>query len=127
MSKKDAVQFIRTPTGERLVVIPEAEYQRLVEVLEDREDIEAARVVIARLKEGTGELIPSEFVHRMIDGENTVKVWREFRGLTVGDLAERAGVIEGELSEIENDLSDGRLRTIMKIAGALGVSVDDLV
>lgn len=126
MSRMQQPQFIETAAGERLAVIPEAEYQRLVEALEDRQDIETAREISARLKEGTEELIPSEFVHRMVEGENTVKVWREFRGLTADGLAEKAGVSLSDLSEIENDLSDGRLGTIRKIAGALGVSVDDL-
>jgi DNA-binding XRE family transcriptional regulator len=120
-------QYIETAGGERLAVIPEAVYLRMLEALEDRADAEAARLVLDQLASSETEMIPSEFVNRLIDGENTVKVWREFRGLTIDSLAERAGISESELSEIENDLSDGRLGTIKKIADALDISVDDLV
>lgn len=122
-----APQYITTEAGDRLAVIPEVEYQRLIEALEDRADVDDARLILDRIASGEEELIPSEFIHRLIVGENAVKVWREFRGMTAGNLAERAGISESELSEIESDVSDGRLGTIKKIADALRVSVDDLV
>ncbi|QND42894.1 helix-turn-helix transcriptional regulator [Rhizobium leguminosarum bv. viciae] len=124
--KQDTVQYIQTAVSERLAVIPEAEYQRMVEALEDRQDIEAAREIMARLNDGTEELIPSEFVDRMINGENAVKVWREFRGMTADDLAEKAGISVNDLSAIETDQPDGSFGTIKKIAAALRISVDDL-
>ncbi|WP_312895355.1 helix-turn-helix domain-containing protein [Rhizobium laguerreae] len=124
--KQDIVQYIETAAGERLAVIPEAEYQRMVEAFEDRLDVEAAREILARIKDGTEEVIPAEFVNRLLDGENTVKVWREFREMTVDELAEKAGIGVSDLSAIETGECDGSFGSIKKIAAALRVSVDEL-
>ncbi|WP_163880655.1 helix-turn-helix transcriptional regulator [Rhizobium laguerreae] len=122
----NTVQYIQTAAGERLAVIPEAEYQRMVEALEDRQDIKATRKIMARLKDGTEELIPTEFVNRLIDGENAIKVWREFRGMSADDLAEKVGISVNDLSAIETGDGDGSFGSIKKIAAALRISVDDL-
>lgn len=124
--QRDTIQYIRTPSGERLAVIPEAEHERMVEALEDRLDVEAARDILARIKDGTEEVIPAEIVHRLLDGENTVKVWREFREMIVDELAEKAGISVSDLSAIETGESDGSFGSIKKIAAALRISVDDL-
>jgi DNA-binding XRE family transcriptional regulator len=124
--KRDTVQYIETAAGERLAVIPEAHYRRLVEALEEHVDVEAAREILARIKDGTEEVIPAEFVNRLLDGENTVKVWREFREMTVDELAEKAGIGVSDLSAIETGERDGSFGSIKKIAAALRVSVDDL-
>ena len=44
-------QIIQTPTGERLVVLPEQEYYALLARLEDQDDINAANAVVARGEE----------------------------------------------------------------------------
>ncbi|TCM80555.1 helix-turn-helix transcriptional regulator [Rhizobium sp. BK068] len=119
-------QFITTAAGDRLAVIPEAEYQRLIEALEDRADAEAVREFNARLAAGDEELMPAEFANRIIDGESKIKVWREFRAMSARQLAEKAGISASFLSQIESGERDGSFETIKKIAAALTISVDDL-
>lgn len=46
---------------------------------------------------------------------------RRARGLSVEELAARAGVAKGNLSEIERGLRDPRYTTLVALAGALGV------
>ncbi|MBX5202242.1 helix-turn-helix transcriptional regulator [Rhizobium sp. NZLR1] len=121
-----AAQFITTATGDRLAVIPEAEYQRLIEALEDRADAEAVRVFNQRLADGEEELMPAEFANRIINGESQIRVWREFRSMTARELAEKAGISAGFLSQIEKGGRDGSFETIKKIATALEISVNDL-
>lgn len=120
------IQYIQTAKGDRLAVIPEAEYQRLVAAAEDRQDSEAVTEFGARLLLGQEEMIPAEFVNRMVDGESKVKVWRDFRGMTARDLAEKAGISPSYLSQIEKGERDGSFDTIKKIASALNIGVDDL-
>ena len=60
-------------------------------------------------------------------GENRVRVWREHRGLTVKALADKAGVTAAYLSQVETGKRDGTLGTYRKLAGALGVTLDELV
>lgn len=119
-------QIITTPSGERLVVIPESEFEALVEAMEDREDVEAVRTFRERLAAGEEDMIPSEYVDRILNGENKIKVWREFRGMTLREIGEKAGVSTSFLSQIESGARDGSFDTIKKIAAALKISVDDL-
>lgn len=121
------VQIITTPAGERLVVLPEADYAALMSAIEDANDAEIVRVFKERFAAGEEELLPSAMVNRMVAGENPVRVWREHRGLTAGVLAERAGIAQPYLSQIETGKREGTLQTMKKIADALKVTVDDLI
>ncbi|CAN7623186.1 hypothetical protein LQT97_14380 [Brucella pseudogrignonensis] len=51
---------------------------------------------------GEEELIPAEYVNRMIDGENKIKVWRDFRGMTAKALDDAAGLSAPYGSQIES-------------------------
>ena len=44
------------------------------------------------------ELVPSHITFATLDGGNPIKVWREYRGLTVG--AEAAGITLSELTQL---------------------------
>ncbi len=121
------VQFITTPSGERLAVLPEREYEALVAVAEDAADHAAVAEFRARLAAGEEEMIPSEIVDRLLAGENPVRVWRSHRGLTVTELADKAGVAQPYLSQIETGKRDGTIETMRRIAAALGLTLDDLV
>lgn len=119
-------QIITAPNGDRLVILPEAEFLAMREALEDRQDADAVREFERKLATGEEELIPDEVVARIIDGENRVRVWREYRGLAARDLAAKAAVSTAYLSQIETGARDGSFDTIRRIAAALGITVDDL-
>ncbi|MBD3896148.1 helix-turn-helix transcriptional regulator [Halomonas sp. ML-15] len=118
-------QFIQTPAGERLVVLSEQDYARLLEQAEDHHDIQAAHEVRARIEAGE-ETFPSSVVEALLNGGAPVKVFREHRGLRAGELAERAGISQGYLSEIEAGKKSGSLAVLKRIAGVLGVELSDL-
>ncbi|MBL8577435.1 MAG: helix-turn-helix transcriptional regulator [Mesorhizobium sp.] len=120
-------QVITTPSGERLVVLPEAEFLAMREALEDREDVAAVRDFERRLAAGDEEMIPAEFANRILDGENKVRVWRSCRGLSARDLAAATGLSAPYISEIESGKKDGSVSAMKKIADALGVDIDDIV
>lgn len=119
-------QIITTPSGDRMVVIPLAEYERLVEMAEDREDIEAVQAFDAAMARGEEEMIPAEIVNRILDGENKVRLWREHRGMSARELAEKAGVREEDLSRMEAGKRETVIETLRKIATALSVDIDDI-
>lgn len=121
-----STQTITAPSGERLVVLPEAEYIALVEAAEDASDRLAVQAFRHRLAAGEEEMIPSDVVDRILSGENRVRVWREHRGLGSSVLAEKAGIAQAFLSEIETGTRNGTVETLRKIAEALGVTLDDL-
>lgn len=120
-------QIIVTPTGERLAILPEADYLALVEAADDASDREAVHRFRAALTSGEEEALPSEMVDRILAGESPVRVWREHRGLTAQALAEAAGLASSYVSQIETGKRDGTVDTLVKLADALGVLVDDLI
>lgn len=120
-------QVITSPSGDRMVVLREDEYERLVETAEDAEDAAAVSRFERKLAAGEEELLPAEMVYRLLDGVNRVVVWREHRGMTAKELADAAGITQPYLSQIETGKRDGTVGTMKKIAAALKVDLDDIV
>lgn len=118
-------QFIQTPAGERLVVLSEQDYATLLEQAEDHHDILAANEVRARVDAGE-EAFPSSVVEALLEGVAPVRAFREYRGLRAGELAEKAGISQGYLSEIESGKKSGSLGVLKRIAGVLGLELGDL-
>ncbi|WP_231119178.1 helix-turn-helix transcriptional regulator [Rhodovulum sp. MB263] len=128
----DGALRLAAKTGERadmsdMVTIPRDEYERLREAAEDLEDILAYDRAKADMAAGRAELVPAEFVNRIIDGESPVRVYRDLRGLTQAALAEKAGINRVIVAELETGRKQGSAQTLKKIADALGVTVDDLI
>jgi DNA-binding XRE family transcriptional regulator len=112
--------------GRKMAVLPMEEYERLLEVVEDREDIRAAEDAERRRLEGE-EYLPAEMVDRILDGEPPLRVWREYRRLTQDALAKMAGTSYATISRLESAKMIGSRRRWAPIAKALGVAVDDLM
>ncbi len=105
------------------VTITRQEYAALRAAAEELADIEAYDQAMAE----PGEAIPAEFVRRMVDGENPLRVFRDLRGLTQSGLAEHSGVNRVQIADIEAGRKSGSVQTLRKLAEALGVMIDDLV
>lgn len=117
---------ITTPSGDRMAILPLAEYERLVEAAEDADDVAAYDRIKQRIAAGEEELVPLDIVNRILDGENKVRVWREHRGMTARELAGRSGVSGAYLSQIETGARDGSVDVMKRIAEALRVNLDDI-
>ncbi len=74
-----------------------------------------------------GESFPTEVVDRLLAGQNPIRVYRDHRGMTQGALAAAAGIHPVYLSQIETGKRTGSAKTLVAIAEALGVTVDDLI
>ncbi|TDR93747.1 helix-turn-helix domain-containing protein [Enterovirga rhinocerotis] len=119
-------QTIVTPSGERLVVLAEEDFRKLVEAAEDAEDQAAVSDFQRKLAAGDEELLPDTMVERILAGENRIRIWREHRGLSLTALSGAAGIGQGFLSQIESGQREGSLDTLRKVATVLRVSLDDL-
>lgn len=109
-----------------MVTIPKEEYDRLCAAAEDLSDLKAFDKMMAALSSGEDELIPAEYVERLLSGENALRVYRELRGLTQAALAELAGVNRVTVAEIETGRKQGSVDTLRKLASRLDVALDDL-
>ena len=120
-------QTIKTPAGDDLVVLPKADYQRLIaaarEKLEDDADAREAARVLARLESGEEETMPFDIVKRL-RSENRIKVLREYRQMTQRELAEAADMNPLYLSQIECGRATGGIKSLSRVAEALGVGLE---
>lgn len=110
-----------------MVTIPREEYDRLQAAAEDLADLRAHDRALEDLAEGRDELIPAEYVNRLLNGESALRVFRDLRGLTQAALAQQAGVSRVSIAEIETGRKQGSVTTLRTLADALGVMLDDLV
>jgi ribosome-binding protein aMBF1 (putative translation factor) len=129
------VRFQKTPKGE-VAILPREEYERLVaKASEADEDAGTARLVARARKEiGSGSpLLPKDVVDRLANGENPVRVLREWRerdraeGMTQMYLSFKTGLSQSYLSDIENGRRKGTAAALRSIANALDVPLDLLV
>lgn len=63
---------------------------------------------------------------KRLDGE-VLKALRKERGLTQDQLAEVSGVSQGTISALERSTSDPAVSTLVALAGALGLSVHEVL
>lgn len=121
------INIITSPSGEKMAVLPMADYERLVAVAEGADDVRLYDEARRRLASGDDEAIPSEYAKRLIAGESPVRVWREYRGMSGKALASLAGVSSAYLSQIETGAREGKANPMRRIAKALGVALSDLI
>lgn len=107
-------------------VIPWDEYQALRAAAEDALDAAEIAAFRQRLEAGEETAFPAEVAHRILDGQNPVKVWREYRKMTQDMLAAQAGISKAYLCQIETGKRAGAIKTLRAIAAALGLKLDDL-
>ncbi len=110
-----------------MVTIPREEYERLLAVAEDAEDGAAVARFRARLAAGEEELVSAAMVDRLLAGESPVRVLREHRGMTQSGLGRASGVNRVVIADFAAGRKGGSVRSLMALAAALGVGVDDLV
>ena len=119
------VQFIEI-AGQKMVILPEAEYRSLADQAEERADSEAAERAEARRLDGE-EYVPASLVERLVDGEAGLLVWREYRGLSLQALGEKVGLSKMTISSLERGKRDTSAKNWRALADALSVDVDDIM
>lgn len=113
------------------VTLSRAEYEALLDRIEDAEDMRAldrleAHLAAAGPEQALADYLPIALVKRLSAGEHPIRVWRAHRGLTREALAAMAGVAPSYLTEIETRRKPGSFDAMVKIAAALHVSLDDI-
>lgn len=119
-------QIIKTSTGAELVVIPREDYEALLARAADAEEDEADVAIYdarkAELAEGKAGLLPPEVSAAMLRGDTRLKAIRKWRKLSQGDVAAKASITQGYLSDLESGRRAGTPETLQKLAEILGVS-----
>ena len=118
-----SVQVIKKGDQPEWAVVPYKIYLELVEKAEMLQDVQDYDSAKAALERGDDELVPSEVVYAILDGENPIKVWREYRGMSQPETAEKAGISVPYLSQLETNKRKGSLNVLAAIAKVLQVSL----
>lgn len=124
MLKLRRPQIIQQDGRPVFAVVRIEDWQRIEELLEDLEDNRIADEVLADPNE---EFVPTEIVGQLLDGQNPIRVWREYRELTQKQLAEEARIATAYLSQLEHGRRKASQGVLIRLARALRVDVDDLL
>jgi hypothetical protein len=123
------VRFQKTARGE-VAILPRKEYEVLVaKAAEADEDAGTARLVArARSEIAAGApLLPKHMVDRLANGENPIRVLREWRDVTQLHLSYKTGLSQGYISDVETGRRKGTATALRRIADFLKVPLDLLV
>lgn len=118
-------QTIIGPCGSKMVVLPLDEYERLRDAYHTRQDPQQPSNVPSSSPK---EPVPPEVAERLLEGvDSKLKIWREYRGFTLRDLARTSKCSPAYISEIESGRKDGSLRIMKALSVALQLELEDLV
>ena len=112
--------------GQKMAMLPIADYERLLDLVEDKSDALAAARAEQRRAEGE-EYVPADLVNRIMAGESALRAWRRYRGLTLQQLSGKVGVGGTHLSQMETGHRRGAPILWRRLAEALNVSTDDIL
>jgi hypothetical protein len=123
------VRFQKTARGE-VAILPRKEYEALAtKAAEVDEDSGTARIV-ARARSAIlagAPLLPKQVVDRLANGENPVRVLREWRDLTQLYVSFKTNLSQGYISDVETGRRKGTAAALRLIADVLKVPLDLLV
>lgn len=123
------VRFKKTNKGE-VAILPRKEYEALAaKAAEAAENIGTACIVARARKEIAADTqpIPKQIVDRIAEGENALRVLREWRDVSQLYLSFKADIGRGYLSDLENGRRKGTAEVWKRIAWVLNVPLDLLV
>jgi DNA-binding XRE family transcriptional regulator len=120
------IQIIENNGVPEYAVVPFGEWEAIRDRLEESEDIRDARTISAAIAAGE-ETYPHEFVKRLSSDESPLKIWREYRKLTLATLAKACGVSIPALSQIENSKRTPSVELLVRLSSALCCDMEDLI
>lgn len=122
-----SVQIIRKNGEPEYAVVPYSEYETLLQKAEALDDVAAYDRAVRDLEEQRDEIVPASIADRVVAGENPIKVWREYRGLSQTALAERSRVSQSYVAMLEGGNRNGTTDNLNRLAQALHVELEDLL
>jgi len=122
---KHEVQLIEKGGKPEWAVIPYKEYQELIKVYDYFDDETLFAQAMERNKDN--ETIPHELVLRLVNGENPIRVWRQYRGKTMEELAKQIGVTQSYLSQLESSKRHASQKVLKLLAANLSVDIEELI
>ena len=124
MVNLDDISFLEDSHGKKAVVLSMESYEKIIEQLEDLDDIKS---YIEHHDFGE-ETLPFSLVEELINSqESKVKIIRKYRNMTVAELAKAASITEGYLSQIENNKRTGTVEIYKKLSKVLDIDIELII
>lgn len=123
------VKFEQTPQGE-VAILPREDYEALVARASEADEDAGTAHLVSRAKQDVASgapLLPKSVVDRLAEGENPVRVLREWRDITPTYLSDKTDISERHILDIENGKLIGTTASLLAIAKVLDVPADLLV
>jgi DNA-binding XRE family transcriptional regulator len=121
-------QIIRTEAGEELVVLSRRDYDAMRARLGDEDAEDRMTVRLIKEARASGRVAAPLSVWDEVEAASSpIGPLRKWRKLTQEELAAKAGISQGYLSELETGRKAGDLATLRRVAAALGVGLDDVI
>jgi len=121
------VQIIEKNGKPEWAVIPYKEYIKIQELMDDIEDRKDIEKYVQAIESGEEQNIPGEVTFAILEGIHPIRAWREYKQITVRELAKRAGITSSYLSQIETGKRNPTIDTLKSIAETLGIDVEILI
>ncbi len=120
----NASAFNLPGSSERFIILSERDFEALQAALEEaRMDAQTKSEAVAAISAA----IPAEVASAIRSGRSPIGVYRDYRQMSLRDLADKTGLSEHYLLGIETGAKSPSLRVICALAKALDVQVDDLI
>jgi hypothetical protein len=123
------VRFQKTARGE-VAILPRKEYEALATKAAEADDDAGTARLVARARgeiAAGAPLLPKHVVDRLANGENPVRVLREWRDVTQLHLSFKTNLSQGYISDVETGRRKGTAAALRLIADTLKVPLDLLV
>jgi len=121
------VQIIEKNGHPEWAIIPYKEFEVIREAIEDAEDIRDIEKNLKAIHKNKEIVIPGEITFAILDGENPIRAWREYKKIKLNELAQKIGISASYLSQIENGKRNPTIDTLKLIATALRVDTELLI
>jgi DNA-binding XRE family transcriptional regulator len=120
MIEPTKIQTIYQDGVPAFVVLPFADFAR-------EHPVEAAGIPRPSPRIPEGDAVPHQVVDLHIEHEMSyIRAWREYLGMTQAEVAEKAGMSQAALSQMEAGGKRLRRTTLEKLAKAMGLNVSQL-
>lgn len=126
------LQYIRDESGKALfVILPMAEYQKLAEVDEYGFNIETDgeewQEIAIEASDNDGATIPHEVVKIKLENDvNLLGAWRIYRNLSQQEAADKLGITQAAISQMEHKQNKPQKRTLERLAKVYQCDVEQM-
>lgn len=113
------VQFILSPAGEEMAVLPRAEYESLLAAAaqdDDEADTALFKARMAELEQGTAHHLPEDVSALMLRGHSLLTALRKSKEMTQTYVCFKTNISQGYLSDLESGKRGGSIEILKLLA-----------